>query len=388
MLIPESRIRAALLDPRRGIHLQASEYWQGNMPADPTAMPLMIQAVNNVGHKSAYHLLCNCEGLPQSEATIDWMMAEIDRPLDLSNVAEFNYCFSLALIIVHADPALLAPRYKAILALRNFPKQLAVRLDRRLRYWFLQWPALWFELEEYGRRLLARDSYSVSEGELADDLVEAMGRLQDGADQVMRAIRLDVPRHQLPLHECLLSELIRIAAGMRLHSVVPRVLSLIGELDKDDICMFEACEAALISTCTDRVIETIATRWPESPWTTRLSFAAVLEKVRGEQSLRTAIRLLAEEEEPSLIYHLGAGVLCQFRTEGLAAINDLLIRVNSKPRKSGSRTIDDTDLRQHLLAMCVIAGIDFPELETHMAEAIEKDFKFYTGEPGRIAVGF
>lgn len=390
MHIAEDRIRAAIGDPHWAVGCQALEYWRGEHAADATVMPLVVQATTGLGHADAFHLLRKAERLEleQTPQTLDWLMAELDRPLDIEDVVEDNYRFALALILVGAEPALLIPRHEAVRTLRNFPEQLAGMFDRRLRLSLLDWPALWQELEAFGRRIMAQDSYTMNDAWEAADLVEALGRRPEGADQVMRAIRLKVPQGRRDLAACLLPELLRIAGKMKLRSVIAHAFETLAVLKDDDDALFEACEWALTDIAVDRIVDTIALSWRASTWGVRLVFACILQGIRSDSSFRWGLRLLEEESDPELKVHLASGILDQFRTDGLEPVRDLVVSMADLSDEENDLANEIRGLRCELVIMCRIAGASLPQLDEWHAEAEESNYGYFDYEPWRMAENF
>jgi hypothetical protein len=385
MRIAEDRIRAAVGHPQWAIGCQALEYWRGEHAADPSVMPLVIQATTKLGHRDGFHLLRKADRLAQTAATLDWLMAELDQPLDVADVAEDNYRFALALLLLQAEPTLLVPRHKAIIALRNFPEQLAAPLDRRLRLSLLEWPALWQELEAFGRRVMAHDSYTMDDSREAAELVAALGRNREGVEQVMRAIELKVPSRQQGVLECLRPELLRIAGKMKLRSAIPHLFATLATAEDDEDALFEACEWGLADIGVDRVVDTIAMSWKTSSWGVRLVCSCVLKAIRSDNSFRWSVRLLEEETDPELRVHLASAVLDQFHVDGFEPVNDLILLLADEPDDLAK---DVRDLRYELLIMCRIAGVELPGLAEWRTEAEQSNYGYSGYEPWRMAENF
>ena len=98
MLTRESKIKEAVLHPEEEIRLYAVNYFSAGRCPDESVMPLVIQAVEKYGRETAFEILHDAVRLPQTEATIDWVVEELRRQYDPSDVRRENNCFVLAWI--------------------------------------------------------------------------------------------------------------------------------------------------------------------------------------------------------------------------------------------------------------------------------------------------
>jgi hypothetical protein len=238
---------------------------------------------------------------------------------------------------------------------------------------------------------MAHDSYTKDDIREAEDLVSALGRHRDGADQVMRALDLKVPQGQRELMECLLPELLRIAGKMKLRSVIPNLFSTLATAEDDDDAVFEACEFALTDIAVDRVIDTIALSWRMSSWNVRLVCSCILKAIRSDSSCRWGLRLLEEERDPELRVHLASAILDQFQTDGFEPVRDLVLSMADAPDapdEPDDLANEVRDLRYELVIMCHIAGVELPELAEWRGEAEQSNYGYFDHEPWRMAENF
>jgi hypothetical protein len=56
------------------IREKALHYFSDARCQDESIMPLVIQAVEKYGRRIAFHILRDAEWLPQTEATVDWLI--------------------------------------------------------------------------------------------------------------------------------------------------------------------------------------------------------------------------------------------------------------------------------------------------------------------------
>ncbi len=389
MLISEDRIRAAILSPIGAVRSRALKFWRGEHRMDPSVMPIVIQATRKYGHAESFGLLRAADHLAQTPETIDWLIQELEQPLDLEEIDEDNYRFAVALILIHADPPLLVPRHRAIHRLSLFPAQLAETLDRRVRFSLLEWPALWQEMEEFGQRLMTQETLTGHDLRFSGDLVEALGRHREGADQVMRAINMKVPASKRELTECVLPELLRIASKMKLRSAIPHLLFNIAT-DEDADALLDACIFGLSDIGLDKVVESVAMAWRTSSSDTRGAFCDVLGNIRSECSFQWSVRLLEEDNDLDVAVRLGAVVLGQFQTEGVSTAREVALRASQEiaPDPNDWMWREVRDLRYDLVIMSHIAGVEFPELAEWQSEAEQDNYGWFSSAPVRIAENF
>lgn len=122
MRLPESKIREAILHEQEEVRLTALGYFADM--EDASIMPLVIEAVDRYGRDSSFTILRRAEHLPQTEATFDWLVSELRRDYDLSEVGQDNYRFAVALIVLNAPLDLLGRRNPEVIECSAFPKEL------------------------------------------------------------------------------------------------------------------------------------------------------------------------------------------------------------------------------------------------------------------------
>ncbi|MGO8746521.1 MAG: hypothetical protein ACLQNE_11075 [Thermoguttaceae bacterium] len=124
MRLPESKIKQAILHPEAEIQEQALHYFPDVQSPDKSIMPLVIEAVEKCGRDKCVGFLHDAESLVQTEATMEWLMAELQRQSDLGSIDQDDYRYAVAVGLSGADPALVAPRELEIFTIRSFPEAL------------------------------------------------------------------------------------------------------------------------------------------------------------------------------------------------------------------------------------------------------------------------
>ena len=133
-------------------------------------MPLVIGAVEKYGVEKGFSILRRADKLPQTAATVQWLADELSRDWDLRDVVNDNYCFSVALLLNHADPRLLKPDFAEI---RCFPKELKGSFHERLEMATWDWETGWAAFEQFGKKVRQRGHFRLCDIHRGKRLVEA-----------------------------------------------------------------------------------------------------------------------------------------------------------------------------------------------------------------------
>lgn len=137
MRLLESKIKASILHPEEEVRLVALRYFADSLTDDESVMPLVIQAVETYGVDSAFRILRDAEQLPQSDASINWLIAQMHRDLDLASIDNDNYRFAVALTLCDCDPVLIAHRESEIRTAPLFPRELGGNGKPKISIWIL-----------------------------------------------------------------------------------------------------------------------------------------------------------------------------------------------------------------------------------------------------------
>src|SRR4051812_30990797 len=108
MRLPESKIKDALLHPERMARDEALMYFNNAYSRDPEVMLRAIEALETFGRRQAFLHVSNLRNLAQSEASLDWIVRELQQAPakdDDTALAE-----KLSNLCINADPRILAPR--------------------------------------------------------------------------------------------------------------------------------------------------------------------------------------------------------------------------------------------------------------------------------------
>ena len=153
-------------------------------------MPLIIQAVEKYGHESAFGILRDAERLPQTEATLDWLMSELRRDYDLNDIGQDNYRFAIGLVVLAAPLDLLALRKREILDCPAFAKELRPALQELVDMVSWHWQITWDAFTRLCERLMGQEELTNNDHRRLDRLTKTLARFpDDGADQVLALLK-------------------------------------------------------------------------------------------------------------------------------------------------------------------------------------------------------
>jgi hypothetical protein len=356
----EEKIRQAILHPGDEIRAQALSYFTEGHTLDPTLMPLVIQAIEQYGRDISFRILRLASSLPQTEATVEWLIRELHRPYDLEDIDQDNYRFAIALALEKAEPALIRPRQQEIVAAPAFPERLIADFTRRLVLAESDWGTCREELVRFVEERSDRN-LTILELRHAHDLVVALHWHSTGHEaEVLSLLEAGLPNESADVNLAIEPFIVRLAGRMRLEAAIGL---LIEKLYEGRNWLSDACVDALARVGTDQVVQTIVDKFPTSNEDFRAYALGPIEQIHSEYSIRRCLELFAQEQDPESKERLAAALLGQFAEEGLETVREFLL-----PRK-GTETPDIRDMRYNLVAVSTVLDWPFPEYDDWHAEA-------------------
>ncbi len=376
MRLPESKIKEAILHPEEEVRLTAVSYFADAYSQDESVMPLVIQAVETYGTNTAFRILRDAQRLPQTKATMKWLLDELSSGLDWENVVEDNYGFAIGLILAKADLEQLAESADDILSSPDFPDELKEGLVERLGMEFQEWEEGWAELETLGRVTMERGESTRRELQELRHVVELLARHGESrADFILRLLHRNYRGTDKALMEWLESIVVELAGAMRLEKAIP---VLVERLHEDDIGVTDSCITALSQIGGDKVVRGIAEQWPGADEEFRGSATNVLEHIHTDLSVEKCLEFLAVEEDPDMRLSLGHALLSHFADEAIDPVRKLVVG------EEDELLPDEWDLRYRLVAACTIMGRSFPDYDAWHKNAVDTNWGWRDYEPGRI----
>jgi hypothetical protein len=362
MRLPENRIKEAILDTDMEIRQRAVRFFASSYSSDTSIMPLVIKAVETFGREDAYPLIGLSRDLPQTEATIDWIIDELNT--EQSDQHE-NYVYNLAMVLVEADPALLLQKESAILESQHFLPSLRVPFTERLQ--MLSWDdtKCWQALEEFCEE--GKDQQYINEVNLdyANRIVEALARYGDECEEKVQAILREKVEdfHHNPM-KWMEPLAVRLAGEAHLDSTVRLLVAKLVE-DGGDLLNPE-CAKALSRIGTSTVLEAVAEAYPSAAHHFRLYATDPLEYVHSDLAVAKCLHLFRQEKDYDIRVNLAHALLSHFAQEGIEEARELLL--------GQELDFESRGLRNYLVETCTIMGKRFPEYdEWRAAEKTEKE---------------
>jgi hypothetical protein len=379
MRLSEDRVKQAILHPEEEARLTALRYVSDSGSRDESVMPLVIRAVELHGRERAFRLLRIAEHLPQTEPTVTWLMDELRHEFDQSDVGQDNYRFAISLILREANPVLIGRQCQAILSLPAFPDELRASLEERVEMAVLDWPARWQAFTRFAHELNERPRLTSQDFRRLDRFVRLLGwDSEAGTGHVLHL--LDSPDAiDEELGDWLEPWIARLAGVMRLQGAIPHLIDR--ALSRDDDEVVDECGPALGRIGGDALVQAITDVWPEADEEFRNVVCEALEYIHTDLSTQTCLDFLREEEDDNVALSLGHALLSHFAIEAVEPVRQLVLDENDLDP-------DQSDLRDHLLAACVIMNTTFPEFEAWHAEAVRTNWGWGDHRPERLADSF
>src|ERR1051325_771771 len=99
---PEDKIKEAILHPDLDVRDTAIRYFYSSTRPDHTLMLLAIQALERYGRNKAFSFTHYLNLLPQTEQTIGWVIAELQRDCEGRPEEQHFYYLNLSRLLCHA----------------------------------------------------------------------------------------------------------------------------------------------------------------------------------------------------------------------------------------------------------------------------------------------
>jgi len=361
-----SKIKTTILHADEEVRLGATLFFAGSLSQDETIMPCVIRAVERFGKGKAFLLLRAAEPLPQSPATIRWLVKELRKEYRVEDLGDDNYRFAVAMILCAARPELLLASHDEILGLAMFPVELRKTLDDRMEMLSWQWDQAWSTLEELAAQFARRGRWTWNEFRYGGRLVECLARHRSAkAGEVADWLQ----RHREGRMEGAAAWhapfIVRLAGRMRLEVVVPHLLEL---LSHEEPRIRDESISALIQIDGESAPAEIASLWSRANPRFRAAASEVLENIHSDSVVATCLRLFEAEEELDAKILLGHAVLSQFVDEGIEPVRQLILdRGVASPLCARS-------LCNHLVIACTITNKMIPEFDQWRRAAMATDW--------------
>jgi hypothetical protein len=383
MRTPETKIKEAILHPVHEIREKALHYFSDARCEDESIMPLVIQAVEKYGREIAFYIMRDAERLPQTEATVDWLINELRRDYDLSDVTQENYCIAVAWVLCSAPPPILWKRFNDIFTATAFPEQLRSRFTERLDRFTWDWDRAWTALKYFGQDTMRRrEFYTRDDVVWSAGIVEALARHRKHAKKVLTLLDGQYRDEDPVLMNWLRPCFVDLAGEMQLEEAVPLLIDFVG--NEADESMADSADRALQRIGGDVVLRAIDARWwHRENIEFRRAAACILDHVRGDFCIERCLDFFRGEEDRETNQILADALLGNFSEEAVDLIWEFLAGIDDEDLDPEER-----GLRHRLVAVCTIMGRTFPHFEEWHEAALRDNWGRFGLKTGRVAEGF
>jgi len=370
MKISESQIRAALLASDEEVRCRAVSWYSEAFSRDLSVMPIVLDSVRQYGPAASWRVMREAQWLVQTPATVDALVAALDRADDPSEVREENFRFAAGLALCRAPVELIAERLVHISRCRSFPEVLTKPLEDRVLMRNANWDQAIAALVRLAEKSYRYRRWTRIDRLAADGIIDLLAAFKESRG--LGVLALLERRKNQRIVTWLEPFIIRLAGRMELSSAIPRLLQ---RLEHDAAPQRDDLALALVTTLArlgnDEVVDSLAAIWSTGHrWATdakhfRLLACEILERMRSERcSEFLKERLAYGDEHPLVRIWLGHAHLAQFDPEAVSAVR----RIIRETRSAGYAS--RVHLYYHLLAACRVMSETFPRFDERYKKAV------------------
>ena len=146
MRLADEQIRQGLLHADQDVRSACLDYFAESFSRDTTVMPAVSEALERYGRAVAFQHTYPIADLPLTEPALSWVVGELKRPAG-QDKQDRNYLRHLSQLLCNADPQLLLPHEREVLASLGFDRGCVRLLSNCLKLQSWDGDALWRELE-------------------------------------------------------------------------------------------------------------------------------------------------------------------------------------------------------------------------------------------------
>jgi len=358
MRLPESEIKSALLHPDRIVRDVALYYFAGSFSKDPTIIPLVIQAIETYGWEHAFIFYYRPASLVQTEATLPWVLEQLDLLAEPKDGREKNRRRHLSEWVAWADVALLTKFAPAIAASKGLTDEARQALTHRLELAVAAPDDCWKRLVDFCEGNKAQQYIDMVDLPHADRLIEAIGRTDACADRILAVLSQRLDEYIRTAAGWLEPFAARIAGHMRLRAAVPLLVTKL--LDDCNDMMNDACAEAFIRIGTDGMAEAICERFLKAEWHYRLYASGCLDNIHSDLVVSRCFELLEQEKDFTIRENLLCAIFGNFCPDGIEPARQIVLK--------GSREVP-----HQLVGLATLTGVNFPELESWRKKEEQQD---------------
>jgi hypothetical protein len=356
---PEVKIKEAILHPDLDVRDTAIRYFYSSTSPDPALMPLAIQAIERYGRTKAFSFTHYLNLLPQSEQTIGWVIAELQRDCEGRPDERHFYYLNLSRLLCHADIRLIAQHAPDILHAPHFDPNERRTFRERLEMFGWNAEKCWQELHQHCE--VNRVKNNLEEFDLGHALriVEALSRQpHDYHGQIVALLAEQVHDFRHDARKWLQPLMANLAGQMRLHEAIP---PLVGNLGHPYSFLADQSMFALAKIGSDDVVAAVCDQFRRGSRDFRLWASDLLCKIHLDSTVQRVLELLPRETDLAVRSNLCEALLDHFSDESIEPTRQMI--------KEQPLTPDLRRLRSSLITVCKVTGSRFPEFEVWQEQA-------------------
>jgi len=367
MRLPEDKIKEAILHPDPDLRSRAVHYFSKSYSQDPSIMPLVIQAVEKYGIEEATGILVASRVLPQTEATVAWVIQQLrsqqpkvepdeDSDWEEDWDSDTDESTTLEEILLNADCALLEPRREELLTSPAVSEHVRHSTEARLEMYSWDLERCWQEFEMLSVNEKVPDEET--EWSYVDAFIPIMGRFGKAVEDKTLALlsqTVDPTKPCATMREILA---VQLAGWARLESAIPH---LVTKLYRNDEFLNEDCSQALTQIGTDAVVEALAVAYPHGEFMFRICAIDAIGDIHTDLSVKQRVQWLVGEEDPELVDSLLYSLVDSFASEAIDAVR--------QQKEHHPAEYQDHGIISRLMQNCLLSGDRFPEYEAWLEQS-------------------
>jgi uncharacterized protein YchJ len=357
--LPEAKIKEAILHPDLDVRDTAIRYFYSSTAPDQALMPLAIEAIEKYGRTKAFSFTHYLNVLPQTEHTLAWVIAELQRDFQGAAEERHFYFLNLSRLLCQADIRLVVQRAPEMLHAPNFDPKEQLAFRERLDMFGWNAETCWNALLEYCEANKAKNNIEEFNLGHALRIVEALARQpHEYHGQIAAILYVQIHDFRHDARKWLQPLMAKLAGEMRLHEAIPLLVINLGHPYSflSDQSMY-----ALAKIGSEEVVSLVCDLFPRASREFRLYASDLLCKIHLDCAVQQVLRLLPGETELAIQMNLCEALIDHFSFEGIEPARQLIKRHELTP--------DVRHLRSSLIATCKIMDTRFPEFDVWQAEA-------------------
>jgi hypothetical protein len=281
----------------------------------------MLPASRGYGRTTAFSFTHYLNLLPQTEQTIRWVTAELQRDLEGRPEDRHFYYLNLSRLLCHADIRLVAQHAPELFHAPHFDPRERLALRERLEMFGWDAQKCWQELRQYCEA--NRDKNNLEEFDLGHALriVEALARQpHEYQERIVALLSEQIYDFRHDARKWLQPLMAKLAGEMRLQAAIS---PLAGNLGHPYSFLADQCMFALARIGSHEVVATVCDQFSRASRDFRLWASDLLCKIHLEVTVQRVLEILPGETDLAIRMNLCEALLDHFSFEGVQPAREL-----------------------------------------------------------------